>query len=630
MHDFAIGLSPLIFYLVCHLALAVESQPVLHNERSLPVSALNRHIGKSSLYGLSGSGDIIFLSDSAGYKNAYRLSLPDKQPSLLFRKNFFNHPIARIYPLNDEFIFMADTDGNEFYQLYYTRPGLSSPLLLTDGKSRNQSVVWSRSGHFFAYSNTSRNGHDMDVYIRRVDSSPVRITTFDGSWFPVSWSPDGDRLAINRYISENESIAYIYDIRLNKFIFTFPSGNTVNYQKLEFTEDGTKILFLSRSNNNFINLQLLDLVSHKISNLTRDIKWDVENFVISKTGHVYFTTNENGYSRINTLNLMTRKNNPLRTPQVGVIYNLLLSRDQKQLFYSGGSINSPTSIYKLTLASQKNSRLLPPGFEGGPTGKIHTRLITYRSGIDHRLIPAFVSQPSGAGPFPVVINVHGGPEYQARPEFNALNSYLVNNMHIIVIQPNIRGSSGYGVNYMNLDNGINRQSAIADIGDLLTWVQRNKNIKKNKIILTGGSYGGYVVLDSLTIFPNKICAGIDLMGSANLITYLENTQDYRKDLRRKEYGDERIPSVRRFMSQTAPVNNITKITSSLLIVGGVNDPRVPFSESLSMYQALKSTGHDVTLIKLSREGHFINGAVDRANVLSAQVNFINKELNLCR
>jgi len=629
MRNFAISLSPLIFYLVCHLTLAVQNHPVPHNERSLPVSPLKRHTGKSSLYGLSGSGDIIFLNDSAGYKNAYRLSLPDKQPSLLFRKNFFDHPIARIYPLNNEFIFMADTDGNECYQLYYAKPGLSSPILLTDGKSRNESVVWSRSGHLFAYSNTSRNGHDMDVYIRRVDSSPVRITAFDGSWFPVSWSPDGDRLIINRYISENESTAYIYDMRMNKFIFTFPSGDTVNYQKMEFTEDGSKILFMSR-NNNFINLQLLDLVSQKISNLTKDIKWDVEDFVISKKNHVYFTTNENGYSRINALDLMTRKINLLHTSYVDVIYNLLLSRDQKELFYSGGSINSPTSIYKLTLASQKNSRLLPPGFEGELTGKMHTRLITFRSSFDHRLIPAFVSEPSGAGPFPVVINIHGGPEYQARPEFNALNSYLVNNMHIMVIQPNIRGSSGYGVNFMNLDNGINRQSAISDIGDLLTWVQRNKNIQKNKIILTGGSYGGYVVLDSLTTFPNKICAGIDLMGPTNLITYLENTQGYRKDLRRKEYGDERIPSVRRFMSQTAPVNNINKITSSLLIVGGVNDPRVPFSESLSMYQALKASGHNVTLIKLSREGHFINGADDRINVLSAQINFINKELNQCR
>lgn len=619
-----------LLFIACHLSLASNRLLTARDLYPPSASASHHNTGKSSLYGLDGAGDVIFISDALGYKNAFRLSLHTGSPDLLFQKEFFDRQVSQIYPSGNKFIFISDVEGNERYQLYFSQQGFKTPVLLSDGKSRNESVVWSRSGQAFAYSSTSRNGHDMDVYIRYLGSAAERITSFEGSWFPLAWSPDGTRLVINKYVSENESEAFLYDLLQKKFIYTFSAGPTVNYQKFVFNENGSQIFFLSRSHTGYINLQVMGINSHKTSNLTADISWDVEDFAVASNSHVYFITNENGYSRLNDLNLVTKKITELRTGSADVIHSILLSRDGKYLFYSGGDTNTPTSLYKLNLTSQKYSRLLPAGFEGKPSGKIQTRLITYRSSLDHRLIPAFVSQPAGSGPFPVIISIHGGPEYQARPEFNALNSYLVNSMHMILIQPNIRGSSGYGVEYMNLDNDVKRQNAISDIGDLIEWARKNRVVNKNQIILSGGSYGGYVVLDSLTTFPDKICAGIDLMGPANLITYLENTEGYRKELRRKEYGDERIPSVRSFMSQTAPVNNINRISSSLLIVAGENDPRVPFTESLLMYQALRSAGHDVDLIKLSREGHFITGAADRASIWSAQVNFITRQLNRCK
>jgi dipeptidyl aminopeptidase/acylaminoacyl peptidase len=215
-----------------------------------------------------------------------------------------------------------------------------------------------------------------------------------------------------------------------------------------------------------------------------------------------------------------------------------------------------------------------------------------------------LSSPANAkGKIPVVIDIHGGPEGQSVPYFDAFRSFLTNELGIAVIEPNVRGSTGYGKSYLKLDNGFKREESVNDIGKLLDWIATQPDLDASKIAVTGGSYGGYMVLASLTHFNERLRCGVDIVGISNFVTFLQNTEDYRKDLRRVEYGDERDPTMKEFLTKISPVTNADKITKPLLIVQGLNDPRVPASESEQMKIKMQGKGNEVWYLLAKDEGH---------------------------
>ncbi|MEM8768365.1 MAG: alpha/beta fold hydrolase, partial [Pseudomonadota bacterium] len=220
-----------------------------------------------------------------------------------------------------------------------------------------------------------------------------------------------------------------------------------------------------------------------------------------------------------------------------------------------------------------------------------------------RQIPAFVYRPKGPGPHPVLISIHGGPEGQYRPRFSPTFQYLVGELGLAVIAPNVRGSAGYGKSYLKLDNGLKREDSVRDIGALLDWIGTQPDLDAERVVVMGGSYGGYMVLASLVHYGDRLAAGIESVGISNFVTFLTNTQPYRQDLRRAEYGDERDPEMRAYLEAISPLNQVEKITRPLLISQGANDPRVPASESEQIYAALKASGTPVWYILAEDEGH---------------------------
>jgi dipeptidyl aminopeptidase/acylaminoacyl peptidase len=225
---------------------------------------------------------------------------------------------------------------------------------------------------------------------------------------------------------------------------------------------------------------------------------------------------------------------------------------------------------------------------------------------DNVAISAFIYYPDPArfpGKRPALINIHGGPESQALPMFLGRLNYLVNEMGIALVVPNVRGSAGYGKTFLTLDNGVKREDSVKDIGTVIRWIQRSSRLDGDRIAVMGGSYGGYMTLASMVNFSEQLRCGIDVVGISNFITFLENTQEYRRDLRRAEYGDERVPEVREVLEKIAPARNVAKIKRPMLIVQGKNDPRVPLSESEQMVKALRDAKVETWYLMAKDEGH---------------------------
>jgi dipeptidyl aminopeptidase/acylaminoacyl peptidase len=208
-----------------------------------------------------------------------------------------------------------------------------------------------------------------------------------------------------------------------------------------------------------------------------------------------------------------------------------------------------------------------------------------------------------SNPTPVIINIHGGPEAQFRPGHLARNNYFINELGCAILYPNVRGSTGYGKTFVKLDNGFKREDTYKDISSLLDWIKTQPQLDANRVMVTGGSYGGHLTLAVACNYADRIRCALDVVGISNLATFLKNTESYRRDLRRAEYGDERDPKMAEFMERTAPLNNAQKITKPLFVVAGANDPRVPKSEADQIVETLKKQGTPVWYLVAKDEGH---------------------------
>jgi dipeptidyl aminopeptidase/acylaminoacyl peptidase len=183
------------------------------------------------------------------------------------------------------------------------------------------------------------------------------------------------------------------------------------------------------------------------------------------------------------------------------------------------------------------------------------------------------------------------------------NNYYINELGVAMIFPNIRGSLGYGKSFSMMDNGFKRGDSYKDIEELLKWTKMQSALNGDKVLITGGSYGGHMTLAIATHYNNMICCSVDVVGMSNLVTFLEHTEAYRRDLRRVEYGDERDPKMREYLESIAPMNKVKNITKPMFVVQGANDPRVPISEADQMVKALKANGTPVWYLVGKNEGH---------------------------
>ncbi len=531
---------------------------------------------------------------------------------------FFKEPVrsATVRPAGQKsgLLFTKDFGGSEFYQIFYFDLATGHHTLLTDGTSRNESAVWSNTGDRFAYRSTARNGHDWDIYVA-TEAKPkeAEIALIGGGgadWSPLDWDPDDSRLLVEKYISINESFIYILDLVTGELTPVNPSDEKISYGVALWSRDGQGIYYTSDEDSEFRRLRYYDVSKSESTVLTGDIAWDVDGVEISHKGDLLaFVTNEDGISKLHLRKIKGWKFQPVPELPVGLIGGLEFSPDDKELALTLNTPQTPTDTYSWHLKKRRLTRWTSSEVGGlQPDNLIVPELIHYPT-FDEvagqaRLIPAFYYKPAHVEPpFPVVIFIHGGPESQYRPSFSSTFQYWINEMGIAVLAPNVRGSSGYGKTYVKLDNGFKREESVWDIGALLDWIEEQPELDDQRVAVNGGSYGGYMVLACMTHYNDRLKCASERVGISNFVTFLENTQVYRRDRRRAEYGDERDPEMREFLISISPTTNAHKITKPMFITQGLNDPRVPARESQQIVAAIRQNKGQVWYLLAKDEGH---------------------------
>jgi dipeptidyl aminopeptidase/acylaminoacyl peptidase len=549
---------------------------------------------------------------------------------------FFNEPIdsANYEPQQGHyFIFGKDVGGNEFDQLYRYDVADGRVTLLTDGgRSQNGNVEWSTKGDRMAYTSTRRNGADRDVYVMNPSDpkSDRRVLEVSGGgWGVADWSPDDSKLLLGEFVSVTKSTLWIVDAASGqKSALTNPQ-EPVAYSGGEFSADGRGVYVTTDKDSEFQRLGYIDLANRQFTPLTSELKWDVEAFDLSPDGKtIAFSINEAGVSRLYQLDTATRRSKPVAGAPAGVMGTLSWHRNSRDLAFSMSSARSTADVYSLDATSGTISRWTEGELGGLIASELsEPALIQWKSFDGHEITGFYYRPPQRfTGKRPVIINIHGGPEGQSRPTFIARSNYYLNELGVSIIYPNVRGSTGYGKTFVSLDNGLKREDSVKDIGALLDWIAAQPELDASRVMVTGGSYGGYMTLATSTHYSSRIRAAVDIVGISNFNTFLKNTESYRRDLRRAEYGDERDPKVSAFFDRMAPLNNANKITNPLFVVQGGNDPRVPLSEADQMVERVKQNGKPVWYLMAKDEGHGFAKKQNADYLFYATVMFVRQYL----
>lgn len=518
----------------------------------------------------------------------------------------------------DYFLFSKATGGNEISQLYrYDVATGQITRLTTDDKKRIGGGPWSNAGDRIIYSSVPTGGGTTSETIKTEfytinpsdPASAKLLAAFDGvGWGVGDWSPDDTKLLIGKYVSVNESYIYLYDIATGEKTLLTPQEGTekVAYGGATFSKDGKGIYLTTDKGSEFQRLVYMDLATKAITPLTAHIDWDVNGFELSEDGkYIALTTNENGFSKLRIIDTATRKEIKLPKLPAGQVGGFDWHKKTGELGFNVTSYQSLNDVYSLDLKTGKITHWAKSELNGFDTrGLREPELIKWKS-FDDREISGFIYKPPTTfkGKRPVIINIHGGPEGQSTPGPQGRGAYYINDLGIAIIYPNVRGSSGFGKTFLTLDNGFKREDSVKDIGALIDWIATQPDLDKDRIMVTGGSYGGYMTLAVATHYNDKIRAALDIVGISNFNTFLKNTETYRRDLRRVEYGDERDPKMYEFLQRISPLTNAHKITKPLFVVQGKNDPRVPYTEAEQIVAEARKNGTPVWFLMANDEGH---------------------------
>ena len=511
-------------------------------------------------------------------------------------------------------VIQKDVGGNEFWQLYRLENGRL--VLLTDGKSRNSMNAWSHDGRWLAYSSTRRNGTDSDLYLidpRDASTNRMLAQVQGGGWALADFSPDGRSGVVVKYVSVNKSNLYLIDIASGRMTPIGDHNAQISYGGAQFAPDG-KLWVTSDEGSDFQRLGTLDTRTGKFTPVAREARWDVDSFDIAEDGSfIAYVVNEAGASRVKLLDPRTGASRAVTALPAGVTGGVDVA-PWGAVGFSLASARSSSDIYSVdpkTLAVTRWTESETGGLD--PKVNIEPELVEVKS-FDGETVSGFLYRPdprSFPGKRPLIVNIHGGPEGQSRPGFLGRNNYYLNELGVAIFYPNVRGSTGYGKRFVALDNGADkREDSVKDIGAYLERLKADPRIDPARIGVTGGSYGGYMCYASAIRYGSQLRGANCVVAISNFVTFLENTQSYRRDLRRVEYGDERDPAQRAKLLAISPLTRVDELNIPLMVVTGGNDPRVPASEADQIIKAVRAKGGTAWHLLGQDEGH---GFAKKAN-----------------
>lgn len=550
-------------------------------------------------------GSILISTRFGETAQLHRVTAPGADRTQL---TFFAEPVsnATTIPGTDRFAYQRDVGGAENFQTFVSSLN-GGDVAITEPNTRNGRPVFSDDGRTVFWNRVERGQSDYDILAMTLGDPGSRRVVFEGTgqYSPLDVSPDGGRVLLSQYISALDSRLWILDLATGQVRRIRESTTPVSYSGGEFTRDGRSIITTSDEGGEAQRLVEISLEDGAVTPLTEASNWDVDSFDLSDDGRLLaWSINEDGYSRVAVRDLITRRALPQPELPDGVLGALEFSPDGSKLAIGLSTPTSSGDVWSWDVTGGGLTRWTQS--EVGPLDRasfVTPDLIRYPSFDDLR-IPAFVYRPRGLeGRRPVIIDIHGGPESQARPGFNLNYQQWVADHGAVVIVPNVRGSSGYGKTWLAADNGPRRQESVQDIGALLDWIATQPDMDPERVVVHGGSYGGFMVLASLAAYSDRLAGAVNIFGIANFVSFLQNTEAYRRDLRRAEYGDERDPAMRAVFDRISPLNLTDRMTAPLLVIQGANDPRVPQSESEQIVDAVRAEGRPVWYLLATNEGH---------------------------
>ncbi len=602
----------------------------------------------------------------ANQKNTSQLFLLEKPGAKLEPLTDFPDAIsgAAFQPGKGEYLlFQKASGGDEVYRTYRMDMDTRKVEAISQPDERASFPVWNRKLDRVLYStstvdrarvrvNTGAGAEEGEEPDRKATmtlwlTDPLhpettqKLATFVGEAYSnFHFGPGEKTLLMQQYVSANESHLWLLDIATGEKRRITPerkeNAEPVFYGSARFSRDGTKLYAISDRDSEFRHLVSIDVATGQETSLAPQLKHDVSEFSIStKANRIAAITNEDGVSVLRFFEFDTLKELPRPALLPGVISGLHWGLDQdgndygKVLAFNLVSARSPGAAYAMNIETVKLSRWTAASVRGmSAFDLVEPQLVHWKS-FDGVEISGFLYAPDPQkfpGKRPVLVSIHGGPESQSRPGFLGRRNYLINDMGIAVLLPNVRGSSGFGKSFLAMDNGKKREDSVKDIGALFDWIKGQENLDAGRIAVMGGSYGGYMSLAVSTMFADRIAGAIDVVGISDFVTFLTNTESYRRDLRRAEYGDERDPDMRAFFDKISPLKNAAKVTKPLFIVQGRNDPRVPYTEAVQMVEQLKKQKTPVWFLMAKDEGH---GFVKRENAdfqFYAEIEFLKQTL----
>ncbi|MBX0293527.1 S9 family peptidase [Haloarcula nitratireducens] len=591
---------------------------------------LERYLNVRSAYGASFApdGTLSFLHDATGVSQVWTLDAAGRWPE---QRTFYDEPVSFVdySPERPELVFGMDEGGNERAQLF---------LLADDGRITNLTGMpdakhrwggWRPDGEAFAFASNRRDEAVFDVYVqgREETGGDAELVCEGDGWFTVGgWSPDGEKLIVNEAHSSFDQDVYVLDAETGDLTHLTPHEGSVRYVSASWGPDGDALYLATDERSDTLSLARLSL-SGDLEVVREDDDWNIDGVAIDQaSGRLAYSKNVEGYNELTVGEFEDPTSiAEFPTPDLpgGLAGGVAWSPGAERFAVSvtGRTVN--TNAFVVETASGESRRWTHASTGGIPRETfVEPEVVRFES-FDGLEIPALFSLPPEAdedGTTPVIVDIHGGPESQRRPSFAGLTQYFLSRGYA-VLEPNVRGSTGYGKAYTHLDDVEKRLDSVKDIRAGVEWLHDHPAADPDRIVAMGGSYGGFMVLSSLTEYPDLWAAGVDVVGIANFVTFLENTGEWRRELREAEYGS--LAEDRDFLESISPINNVSRISAPLFVLHGANDPRVPVGEAEQIAEEVADHGVPVEKLIFEDEGHGISKRENRIEAYTRVVEFLN-------
>jgi dipeptidyl aminopeptidase/acylaminoacyl peptidase len=623
------------YFFIFYVVLLLFVHPLLSQQYSIE-QYLNIRGAVSPKYSYN-SGKIYFQANVTGTSQIWSVNKPGEEPVQVtnFKERITGYSPN---PVNDIILAQSDEGGSEYSQFYLMSGNGADVKMITDGAPK---VIygfgrWSDDGSFFTYFSNKRSPYFYDIYVYSLETGVSEMVfSSDHTNYPSVISSDGSKLVITRSYSTYDNDIYLFDL-VTKQIELISIHDNFNepaeFNASSFDAAGENLYFTSNNKSDLFRIGIYNIKDSSVVYPGYDFLENYKNREVSRLvfsrdkSKMLVQVNDEGYDRIFMYDLNNTKEIPipknLRTLSITAVS---FSNTGSKVIIGVNSAANPSILYQWDYITGIIEQVTKPNLAGIDLKTfIEPKLISYTS-YDGLVIPAFIYRPANTSgkKMPCIIAIHGGPEGQATYGFAPIYQYLLSAGYIIV-EPNVRGSTGYGKVYESLDNVRNRENSVKDIASLVDHLNSFDYIDPGKIAVYGGSYGGYMVLACLTLYPQLFAAGVDVVGISNFITFLQNTGDYRKNNRATEYGS--LENDREFLENISPLGRVNNIAAPLMIIHGRNDPRVPVGEAEQMYGAIIKNGGIAELHIYEDEGHGIAKQKNRLDIYPKIVKFLDKNV----